>query len=231
MNHSHSAMAPPAPGKQSPVTVGAFAGVAHFQQQEAAMERSRSAAVVMDDNDDFSSASDLCDQYRQILKQHVSLQNMMSANHIHDDDDDDHESLGSSCYMQDNDNDDVNDKAEDNLDGTVMSRCEVDSLNGSFLSGIDSVKIIRRRKISNHEEQQRRQQQQQHPQEDKSRSGTVSIASAIEDLDDLFDIDDELDKNINKNQNENNETASQGSVSSSSSVYSFDLDFMTSERP
>lgn len=224
MDHSHSAMAPPAPGKQSPVTVGASAGLAYFQQEDASMAITPSAAIVMDDKDDFSSASDLCNQYRQILKQHISLQTMMSANHIHDDDDDDHESLGSSCCMRDHDNDGVNAKDEDDLDGTVMSRCEVDSLNGSFLSGIDSVKIIRRRKISNYEHQQQ--------QEDRSSPDTVSIASAIEDLDNLFfDDDDELDKKNTTNQNENNEMASQGSFSSSSSVYSFDLDFMTSEQP
>lgn len=214
-------MAPPAPGKLSPVTVGAAVAPGYIQQQQASMLRT--AAVVMDDNDDFSNATDLCNQYRHILKQHVSLQAMMSANHIHDDnddggddnEDDDDISLGSSCYMLHNDHDEAKDKDGDDLDGNV-SRCEADSLSGSFLSGIDSVKIIRRRKISNHE--------QQHQEQDKANSDSVS--SVLEDLDDMLIVDttNTTGKDIH------NETASQASSSSSSSVYSFDLDFMISEQ-
>ena len=225
MNHFHSEMAPPAPGKQSPVPVGVVLAPGCLQQQQASMINNRCAAVVMDSDDNYSSAAELCNQYRQILRQHVSLQTMMSANHIHDDEEDhygddgikssDDISLGSSCCILHYDG--GVDEGGDELDGT-MSRC--DSLNGSFLSGMDSVQIIRRRKISDHE-------QKHQEQEDDKTTTSVSVSSVLEGLDDLFDVDN---TNSARKDVHGETTDCQASCSSSSSLYSFDLDFMTSKQ-
>lgn len=80
------------------------------------------------------STAGLCFQYRQILKAHVSLQSMLHAGTIKDDDSDDDTSLASSCCGMDD---------ADLLDGDGISLCDLDSLAGSFLSEVDSVKIRR----------------------------------------------------------------------------------------
>lgn len=198
-------MTPRAPAKQSPTLTMTGNNLSSGVVVEADGENDVGCFSL---EEVVSNSAGLCDHYRQVLSQYVSLHSTMYTHHASNGDDDGGESLASSFADM---------EMFDELEGDNVSLCDLESLVGSFLSGVDSIKI-------------RRRQIRQSPNTNTTSTSTSTTATISSSAIQQQDLIEKMDDLIVEELDDDDDDDDMDSLESSETVYSFDLTYMASSE-